>query len=71
MGYMAKTDGHSKGLARTETKSRRTVCSRGLKEARGTRAGSEAKVVREEVGEIVRWGREGLDGSSKEWALIL
>lgn len=36
-------EAHSEGLARTETKSRSVVCSRGLKEARGTGAGSKGR----------------------------
>lgn len=64
-------EAHSEGSARTETTSRRGVCSRGLNEAQGTGAGSEANLVREEVGEVAGWGKEGLGGSSKEWAFIL
>lgn len=33
-------------------------------------AGSEGNLVRDEVREVAGWGREGLGGSSKEWAFI-
>lgn len=34
-------------------------------------SGEQGKVVRDEVGEVAGWGREGLGGPSEEWAFIL